>query len=230
MKPLLSCLQEFRDEQYPEPIKIGSEISYVITVSRPMDPAYLVQGYGCLICRQNFRSAMAYLHHIASHGSTLAIQVGETLRRTRSSLDVAFRYNERQVMATIEMHNRDPSVLIINGVYLYHKNFELFPIALQTFMLEPGESQEFFIKSKMFLKSRDMYSLLFMYRRSGEQWDLLEQHYIRIFEKKSDSKPIRPGFLGDYLPSKDLCTLVANNFQTVSSYTPEQKKLHDTIR
>ncbi|XP_065080288.1 putative helicase MOV-10 [Ochlerotatus camptorhynchus] len=234
MSPLLSSLQDYslvRDEQYPEPIKIGADINYVITVSRPMNPASLVQGYGCLICRENFRSAMAYLYHIATHGSTLTIQVGETLRRTKSFLKVTFCYKEHQVMSTLEMHNREGSALIINGVYLYHKNFELFPIVLQSVKLEPGKSLEFSIQSRMFVKSRDMYSLLIMYRRSREQCDLLEQHYIRVFEiKKIDSKPIRPGFLGDYLPSKNICTLVANNFQIVSSYTPEQKKLHDTIR
>lgn len=243
MNPFLSSLQHYsliRDEAYLEKVTTGVEMTYAITVSRPADPAYSAQGYSCLICRENFRSAMAYLHHISSHGSTLTVEANGILRRTKSALNVTLLYDECQLMSTLKLANREGTQVIINGVYIYHKHFELFPIDLQTTTLEPGMNQGFLIQNRMLVKSPDKYSLLITYRRSGDQWDLLEQHYLRVYEVKrssrgrnrgrNDLKSIRPGMLGDYLPPKNLCTLVANNFQLVSSYTPAEKKLHDDIR
>lgn len=241
MNPFLSSLEDcclIDDETYLEKISTGVEMTYAITVSRPMDPGHSAQGYSCLICRENFRSAMGYLHHISTHGQTLTIQESAILRRTKSALNVTLLYDEYQLMSTLKLANPEGNQVIVNGVYIYHKQFELFPIDLQEIVLEPGESRGFLIQNRLLVKSPDKYSLLITYRRGGDQWDLLEQHYLRVYEVKDFSRNqerynedvITPGYLGKYLPPKDLCTLAANNFEVVSSYTPAEKKLHDDIR
>ncbi|XP_062564050.1 putative helicase mov-10-B.1 [Armigeres subalbatus] len=241
--PFIASFQHYsliRDDPYLEKITTGIEMTYAITVSRSLDPSYLVQGYSCLICRQNFLSAMAYIHHISTHGSPLTIQESADLKRTNSALNVTLLHDECQLTSTLKLANLQSEQIIVSGVYMYHKHFELFPISLQKVLLEPGTNQGFHIRNRMLIKSHDMYSLLIMYRCGEEQRDLLELHYLRVYEIKRggfksnhrgrNDRAIRAGLLGDYHPPKDLCTLAANNFQLVSSYTNTEKKLHDDIR
>ncbi|XP_058829125.1 putative helicase mov-10-B.1 [Topomyia yanbarensis] len=233
-----------REERYRE--TITADFAYVSTFKRPLDTNFLIKGRCCIICRLNFPNAMDFHRHVSVHGPELTMQESPTLRQTRSPLLVTLRYDECQLMSTLVVTNIDQCPLIIDYVCLYHERFELFAISTAQTCLECFDSRSFLIPNNILSKSHQIYSLFLVFRRPYDRLDFVEQYHINVYgtraepvgyrSKKSNHlsrkqpKRIRLSELEDYLPSKELCSVVANCFRLSSDYTEKEKQIHESIR
>ncbi|XP_058465256.1 putative helicase MOV-10 isoform X2 [Malaya genurostris] len=227
-------------------VTVSVNLTYVSTCKRPSDPSFFIRGRSCIICRLNFPNAMAFHRHLNMHGNEFTMQESSISRKTKSPLLVTLRYDECQLMSTLVVTNLEKCQIKVDCVCLHHERFELFAISTAQTTLQSFDSRGFLVPNSLLVKAHKLYSLFLIFRLANDQLEFIEQYHIKVYEiseqsvgqrsnklthsSKNHRRRIRLNELEEYLPPKELCAVVANNFRKSSDYTEIENQYYESVR
>ncbi|XP_053685734.1 putative helicase MOV-10 [Sabethes cyaneus] len=205
---------------------------YVMGLNRPRQH-FSDKQRSCIMCRIHFKSAMDFFQHMNMHSAKAAIN--PAFQRATYLLAAAFLYDQRQLMSTLTLTNMCMIPLIVDVVYLYHDNFELFSISITKNTIGSFALLRFPVPNQLLVKSKSVYSLFIVYHRADdEQCEFVEHYQLEVFETKNKLtnhiRKLKFNVLADYPAPKEFCTVVENNFQSLSDYTEKEKEFCESIR